>query len=62
MAGAIGVAAALLARSVQITCPHCGHVHRVDRKPAGLRTCPRCWAAFPDPIAARQARRRGRAR
>ncbi len=53
MAGAIGVAAALAARHVKITCPHCGHVKRVERKPAAHRVCPRCRRQFPDPLAAR---------
>jgi transposase-like protein len=54
MAGAIGVAAALAARLVKITCPHCGHVKQVERKPAEYRVCPRCRRQFPDPLAARR--------
>jgi len=50
MAGAIGVAAMLAARFVQITCPHCGHVKRVESKPAARRVCPRCRRQFPDPL------------
>jgi transposase-like protein len=52
MAGAIGVAAALMARHVKITCPHCGHIKRVERKPAAHRVCPRCRRQFPDPLSA----------
>jgi transposase-like protein len=54
MAGAIAVAAVLRARFVDITCPHCGHVKQVERKPAACRVCPRCRRQFPDPIAARK--------
>lgn len=54
MAGAIGVAAALRAGRVPITCPHCGYVKQVERKPVTHRVCPRCKRQFPDPIAARK--------
>jgi len=54
MAGAIGIAAALRARWVKITCPHCGHVKQVERKPVAHRVCPRCKRQFADPIAARR--------
>jgi transposase-like protein len=50
MAGAIGVAAVLRARMVNIRCPHCGHIKRVERKPAARRVCPRCRRQFPDPL------------
>jgi len=48
MAGAIGVAAVLLARTIQLTCPHCGHVVRVERWPAVERQCPQCKRSFLD--------------
>jgi len=54
VAGAIGVAAALRARLVDITCPHCGYTKRVERTPAAHRVCPRCRRQFPDPIGARR--------
>jgi transposase-like protein len=54
VAGAIGIAAALRARFVKITCPHCGYVKQVERKPVAYRVCPRCKRQFPDPIAARK--------
>jgi len=50
MAGAIGVAAALAARYVEIKCPHCGHVKRVARAPAAHRVCPKCRRQFADPL------------
>lgn len=49
MAGAIGIAAVLAARHIKLTCPHCGHVHRVSRKPVAYRLCPRCRRPFADP-------------
>lgn len=52
MSGAIDVAAAL-ARFVEITCPHCGHAKRVERKPATCRVCPRCRRQFADPLTAK---------
>ena len=58
MAGAIATAAVLAARLVKITCPHCGQVQQVERKPVAGRTCPRCRGQFPDPVAARKPRRR----
>jgi transposase-like protein len=54
MAGAIGIAAALRACLVKITCPHCGQVKQAERKPVAHRVCPRCTRQFPDPIAARK--------
>jgi len=54
MAGAIGVAAALLLRSVKILCPHCGFVERSRR---AARTCTRCRGRLADPIASVAARR-----
>jgi transposase-like protein len=54
MAGAIGIAAALMARTVDITCPHCGHRKRVERKPAACRVCPKCRRQFADPLSARK--------
>jgi DNA-directed RNA polymerase subunit RPC12/RpoP len=51
MAGAIGVAAALLARQLKTECPHCGHVQRVDRRPVPHRVCARCQQRFPVPAA-----------
>ena len=54
MAGAIGIAAALRARLIKITCPHCGHAKEVERKPVAHRVCPRCKRQFPDPISARK--------
>jgi transposase-like protein len=53
VAGAIGVAAVLAARFVEITCPHCGHTKRVERRPARCRVCPRCRRQFADPLTAR---------
>jgi ribosomal protein S27E len=50
VAGAIGIAAVLAARFIEITCPHCGHVKRVERKPAARRVCPRCRRQFADPV------------
>jgi transposase-like protein len=47
---AIGVAAALAARFADISCPHCGHVKRVERRPAARRVCPKCRRQFPDPL------------
>jgi transposase-like protein len=58
MAGAIGVAAALLFRSVKITCPHCGFVQRVERKRVADRTCARCRGRFDDPVVPIAARPR----
>jgi transposase-like protein len=49
MAGAISVAAVLVARHIKITCPHCGHVHRVSRKPVAYRLCPWRRRRFADP-------------
>lgn len=49
MAGAIGVAAVLNARYVQITCPHCGHVQRAERARVTERVCPVCRRPFADP-------------
>lgn len=60
MAGALGVAAALLLRSVKITCPHCGFVQRVERKRVAVRTCERCRGVFDDPVAAITATARRR--
>jgi predicted RNA-binding Zn-ribbon protein involved in translation (DUF1610 family) len=57
MAGAIGVAAALLLRSVKILCPHCGFVQRVERSRRAARTCTRCRGRLADPIASVAARR-----
>jgi ribosomal protein L37AE/L43A len=57
MAGAIGVAAALLLRSVKVTCPHCGFVQRVERKRVAVRTCARCRGQFDDPVVPIPARR-----
>jgi ribosomal protein L37AE/L43A len=57
MAGAIGVAAALLLRSVKITCPHCGLVQRVDRTRRSVLTCARCRGRLTDPIASVATRR-----
>jgi hypothetical protein len=57
MAGAIGVAAALLLRSVQITCPHCDLVQRVDHKRRAVRTCARCHGRLVDPISSVAGRR-----
>ena len=54
MAGAIGVAAALLARQIKAECPHCGHVQRVDRRPVPHRVCVRCQQRFPVPAAPRR--------
>jgi ribosomal protein S27E len=54
VAGAIGIAAALRARLVTITCPHCGHVKQVERTPVAHRVCPRCKRQLADPIAARR--------
>lgn len=50
MAGALDLADALASRFAQITCPHCGHVKRVEHKPAARRVCPRCRRQFPDPL------------
>jgi rubrerythrin len=52
MGGAIAIAAALAARRGELRCPHCGHVHRVDRRPVAYRVCPRCRERFPEPGAA----------
>jgi ribosomal protein L37AE/L43A len=49
MAGAIGVAAILTARYLRITCPHCGHVKRAERKLVAYRVCPKCRRQFADP-------------
>jgi ribosomal protein L37AE/L43A len=57
MAGAIGVAAALLLRSVKITCPHCGFIQRVERRRRVVPTCARCRGRLADPIASVAARR-----
>jgi ribosomal protein S27E len=37
-------------RFVQITCPHCGNVKRVEARPAARRVCPRCRRQFADPL------------
>ena len=57
MAGAIGVAAALLLRSVKITCPHCDLVQRIERTRRAFWTCARCRGRLVDPIATVAARR-----
>jgi hypothetical protein len=57
MAGAIGVAAALLWRSVKIVCPHCGFAQRVERRRCAARTCAQCRGRLADPIASVAARR-----
>ena len=57
MGGAIAIAAALAARRGEIRCPNCGHVHRVDRRPAAYRVCPRCRERFSDPDPGAASRR-----
>lgn len=53
MAGAIGVAAALRARFIEVRCPFCGHTKQVERSrkaPAvSYRVCPRCHKHFSAP-------------
>jgi ribosomal protein S27E len=49
MGGAISVAAVLAARHLKVTCPHCGHLQRVARKPVAYRLCLRCRRPFADP-------------
>lgn len=49
MAGAIGVAAALRARFIEVRCPFCGHTKQVERKPVSHRVCPRCHKHFSAP-------------
>jgi predicted RNA-binding Zn-ribbon protein involved in translation (DUF1610 family) len=48
MAGAIGVAAVLNARYVQITCPRCGHIERTERARVAEQVCPACRRPFAD--------------
>jgi uncharacterized protein (DUF983 family) len=50
MANPIAIAAAL-ARTMTITCPHCGKRKLVARTPKSHRVCPRCHRHFPDPLA-----------
>lgn len=50
--------AAALARTVKITCPHCGLSKAVERKPATHRVCPRCKKHFPDPLSAKTRRKK----
>jgi transposase-like protein len=52
------VLAAALARTVKITCPHCGFTKLVMRKPVSHRVCPRCKKHFPDPVAAKARRKK----
>ncbi len=48
--GVAGVEASRAARFAHITCPHCSHVKRVERRPAARRVCPKCRRQFPDPL------------
>jgi DNA-directed RNA polymerase subunit RPC12/RpoP len=50
--------AAALSRLVTITCPHCGHKKKVERrdKPVAFRICAKCHKRFDDPLT--KARRR----
>lgn len=50
--------AAALARTASIQCPHCGLKKVVENKPVHHRVCPRCKKHYPDPIAAKQKKRR----
>jgi ribosomal protein L37AE/L43A len=52
VAGAIGVAAALLLRSAKLTCPHCGLIQRVERKRVAVHACARCRGPVDEPAAA----------
>lgn len=52
------ILAAALRRTEAIVCPHCGQKKLVENRPAHHRVCPRCKKQFPDPLAARAARRR----
>jgi transcription elongation factor Elf1 len=44
--------AAALSRLVTLTCPHCGHKKRVERRdrPVAFRVCPKCHRRFDDPV------------
>jgi hypothetical protein len=48
------ILAAALSRLAKITCPNCGKVKTVEKKPVAYRVCPRCHKHFPDPLAARR--------
>ena len=50
--------AAALSRLVSIRCPHCGHGKKVERRTVAFRTCPKCHRRFPDPLAAKSAKKR----
>jgi DNA-directed RNA polymerase subunit RPC12/RpoP len=52
MANPFAIASAL-ARTVSITCPHCGSKKLVARKPAHHRVCVRCRRQFPDPLSSK---------
>lgn len=47
MANPIAIAAAL-ARTVAVTCPHCGFKKLVSKKKVAFRVCPRCKRHFTD--------------
>jgi uncharacterized protein (DUF983 family) len=45
VAGPIVLASAL-SRLVRVTCPHCGKVKLVERRPVAYRVCSRCGRHF----------------